>query len=159
MFVESELGRGATFRLYFPVARPISADPPADTASPPHIMTVLIVDDESSIVNLISAALRSEGYQLLKAASGSEALKAVAAHGRPIDLVVTDRTMPGMSGPELVAALQVDQPNLRVILTSGDTHGLSELQGAGSSISMMQKPFTPKEVRARVRDALSRHQQ
>ena len=121
--------------------------------------TILIAEDERSILNLIATALASEGYQLLKAASGAEALKIVAAHDQPLDLVLTDAMMPGMSGPELARTLVATRPDLPVIVMSGRTHLLTGLDAVGAAISTLQKPFTAKELRSRVRDALKRPRQ
>jgi len=110
-------------------------------------------------LNLIATALASEGYQLLKAASGAEALKIVAAHDQPLDLVLTDAMMPGMSGPELARTLVATRPDLPVIVMSGHTHLLAGLDAVSPAISTLQKPFTAKELRGRVRDALKRPRQ
>ena len=160
VFVESEIGHGATFRLYFPAAGSDKTaalmDGRAVSSTP---ATILIAEDERSILNLIATALAAEGYQLLKAASGAEALKIVAAHDQPLDLVLTDAMMPGMSGPELARTLVATRPDLPVIVMSGHTHLLAGLDAVSPAISTLQKPFTAKELRGRVRDALKRPRQ
>ncbi len=113
IFVDSEVGRGTTFRLYFPaigapdgakVVRPPGAEPVAAA-------TVLLVEDETSILNLVAASLGPEGYHLLKATSGQDALDVVAALERPLDLVLTDARMPNMSGVDLARRLMEMYPN------------------------------------------------
>ena len=157
VFVESEVGHGATFRLYFPASRSAEAMDPStvpDASSAPA--TILVAEDEPSILTLIATTLASDGYHLLKAASSAEAVKIAAACERPIDLVVTDAIMPGMSGIELVRTLFCTRPAVPVIVMSGYTQVLSGVDLGGHAISMLQKPFTTKELRGRVRDALNR---
>jgi two-component system cell cycle sensor histidine kinase/response regulator CckA len=157
VFVESEIGHGATFRMYFPAAGSGEEAALIDVgASASTSATILIAEDERSILNLIATALASEGYHLLKAASGVDALKIVAAHDQPLDLVLTDAKMPGMSGLELARTLLATRPDLPVIVMSGDTHTLTGMEAGGPAISILQKPFTAKELRSRVRDALNR---
>jgi two-component system cell cycle sensor histidine kinase/response regulator CckA len=157
VFVESEVGHGATFRMYFPAAGSGETATPMDgraTSSRPA--TILVAEDERSILNLIATALAPEGYQLLKAASGAEALNIVASSDQPLDLVLTDAMMPGMSGPELARTLLATRPDLPVIVMSGHTHLLTGIEAGGPAITTLQKPFTAKELRSRVRDALNR---
>jgi two-component system, cell cycle sensor histidine kinase and response regulator CckA len=159
VFVDSEPGQGATFRMYFPAAVEAGRGEAArsrtgsDTAATP---TVLVVEDEPAILHLIDATLASEGYHILKATSSRDALDVVAANGGVVDLVLTDATMPGMAGVELARELLATRPDLVVIIMSGYTP--EEIRGfdAGErAMSMLQKPFTPTELRLRVREALA----
>ena len=161
IFVESEVGRGTTFRLYFPVAGP-PAHAAASQASlaEPEAATVLVVDDEASIVNLVAASLTAEGYHLLTATSGEEALTIVAASGRPLDLVLTDARMPDMTGVELGRRLIERYPDLAVILMSGlGVEDLTGFAGAADAVAVFQKPFTPTQLRARIRASLTQRRQ
>ena len=117
-----------------------------------------LLEDEQSILNLIVTTLTSEGYSLLRASSGDEALTIDAAAGRPPDLVVTDAKMPGISGIELARTLAGRHPGLPVIVMSSDTQLLKGSDLGSQAISLLQKPFTTKQLRGRVRAALNRRQ-
>src|SRR5439155_18441277 len=104
IFVDSEVGQGTTFRLYFPPVIPQPAAAPAASARAPERRgheTLLIVEDETSVRNLVASSLRHESYQLLLAASADDALAIVESHTGPIDLLLTDAMMPGRTGMEL----------------------------------------------------------
>ena len=158
IFVESEVGRGATFRLYFPPVRDDDRPPrrsvPESFSSPSGTRTVLVVEDERSILNLVTASLKPDGYRLLSAASGPEALDLAASYEGSIDLIVTDAMMPGMTGIELVDQLLVTRPGLAVIVMSGYTLGSLGVPAPDRVILALQKPFTPNELRTMVRKAL-----
>jgi CheY-like chemotaxis protein len=153
IFVDSEIGRGTTFRLYFrPAAAPV-VPPPHTTRTPePGDETVLIAEDEPSVRNLVASTLRSEGYRLLIAGSAEEALDLADAFVDPIQLLLTDAIMPGKSGVELANVLLEKRPGLRAIIMSGYTK--ETLSGLDSRVELLQKPFTPKDLRKRIREAL-----
>ena len=111
-----------------------------------------MVEDEASVRNLVASALRTEGYRLLLAASAEEAIAEADQYADRIHLLLTDANMPGKSGVELASALTARRPDLRVIITSGYTE--IAITGLDSRIEVLQKPFTPRELRRRVRDAL-----
>src|SRR5262245_54742972 len=125
IFVDSEVGKGATFNLYFPAIR--ESDPPRQdsfervaSSHPP----ILVLGDEPSILNLVGLTLRPDGYRLLRATSGRDALELAASFEGPIDLLLTDAKMPGMGGIELVRELRSRRPDLPVIVMSGYTQEL-----------------------------------
>jgi signal transduction histidine kinase len=157
IFVDSEPKRGTTFRLYFRPAGPSLA---GRTALRPQAgddviearQTVLVAEDDPAVRNLVSSALRTEGYRLLVTGSAEEALDVAAANPDGIDLLLTDATMPGKSGIELAGALKGTRPGLRVIVMSGYTE--ETLHGFNDRMTLLQKPFAPKELRRRVREAL-----
>jgi two-component system, cell cycle sensor histidine kinase and response regulator CckA len=161
IFVDSELERGTTFRLYFPPA----AEHPAEALPEPTAAagddrkgreTLLIVEDEDSVRNLVASALRNDGYQLLLAKSAEDALRMDEQHTGPIDLLLTDAIMPGKSGIELAAAMAARRPALPVIIMSGYTEETLTVAPPDKPISLLQKPFTPRELRRRIRDVLDR---
>jgi CheY-like chemotaxis protein len=116
--------------------------------------TVLVVEDESAVRNLVASALRRDGYRLLLAASAEEALAIAAGHREKIDLLLTDAIMPGKSGIELANALAAARPGLRVMIMSGYTE--EALNGLdGQRVELLQKPFTPRELRRRIGEALA----
>src|SRR5262245_2934127 len=162
IFVDSELGRGTTFRLFFPLA---SAREQAAEASieaqpreprPAGQETLLIAEDEPAVRNLVASALRNDGYKLLLAASAEEALAIADAHRGAIDLLLTDAMMPGRSGVELAAILVERYPRLRAIIMSGYTEETLPVGDGSVRVAMLQKPFTPRDLRRRIRDALDR---
>jgi DNA-binding response OmpR family regulator len=118
--------------------------------------TVLIVEDEDAVRKLVAATLAQDGYQLLTASSADEAVERARAAGHAIDLLLTDATMPGRSGIELAKELLAKQPGLAVIVMSGYLHTGDDLQAVGGAEIMLHKPFTPHELRARVRQVLDR---
>jgi two-component system cell cycle sensor histidine kinase/response regulator CckA len=156
VFVDSEVGRGTTFRLYFPPAAMAAAPAAtADTARRGH-ETLLIVEDEPAVRNLVASALRHDGYHLLLATSAEEALKMADAHEGPLDLLLTDAVMPGKSGIELANAMVARRPGLPVIVMSGYTEETLTVGGLSEPIALLQKPFTPRELRLRIRERLDR---
>jgi two-component system, cell cycle sensor histidine kinase and response regulator CckA len=163
IFVDSEVDRGTTFRLYFPPAEDNSAAmPPAQArASSQHgenkgHETLMVVEDETAVRNLVASALRHDGYHLLLATSAEEALRLDEGHPGPIDLLLTDAIMPGKSGIELAAAMAARRPGLPVIIMSGYTEETLTGMPLEKPISLLQKPFTPRELRRRIRDVLDR---
>ena len=156
MFVDSEVGRGTTFRLYFPPAATAAAPAATAAAAPRGLETLLIVEDEPAVRNLVASALRHDGYHLLLATSAEEALKLADAHEGPLDLLLTDAVMPGKSGIELANALVARRPGLPVIVMSGYTEETLIVGALSEPIALLQKPFTPRELRLRIRERLDR---
>jgi len=159
IFVESERDRGTTFHLFFPLPKRVEPQPRPDaevhTTDRRGHETLLIVEDEPAVRNLVASALRHEGFELLLAASAEEALAIVGERGTPIDLLLTDALMPGKSGVELAAMLMAQSPGLPVILMSGYADETLTMTG-GDSVERLQKPFTPGELRQRIRQMLDR---
>jgi CheY-like chemotaxis protein len=159
IFVDSEIGRGTTFRLYFPPAIQPPAPPPPPVHRDDHPTgseTLLIVEDETAVRNLVASALRHDGYQLLLASSAEEALRIVDAHSGRIDLLLTDAIMPGKSGLELANMMVARQPGLPVIVMSGYTEENLAISGLTERPALLQKPFTPRDLRRRIREVLDR---
>jgi PAS domain S-box-containing protein len=153
--VTSALGAGTTFTILFPAVE--HAPPPSALLKRPArgTETILLVEDEEAVRAIARIGLEGEGYTVLAAAGGPEALTAAAEHGRPIDLLVTDVVMPQMGGRQLAETLRVKQPGLRVLYMSGYTddtvlrHGLAE-----ATDEFLQKPFTPVALARKVREIL-----
>ena len=110
--------------------------------------TVLIVDDEPGILELVAAALRNSGYLVLKAPDGEAALEIAAQHPGPIDLLLTDVRMPGLPGPEICLRLQQRRPGTRYLLMSGYPDG--EVRG----MAFLPKPFRVLDLLQSVRRVL-----
>jgi len=155
IFVDSEVGRGTTISLYFPPA-PTEAITGASDRDRRGRETLLIVEDDPAVRNLVASSLRREGYQLLLASSAEHALEIVESHQGTIDLLVTDAVMPGRSGIDLVREMTTRQPALPVILISGYTEETLPIRELSKAITLLQKPFTPRDLRHRIRAILDR---
>jgi PAS domain S-box-containing protein len=158
--VVSEPGRGSTFAVYLPriEAKPATGRPaPRERLGPGGRETVLFVEDEVALRDLMQRVLAKGGYTVLAAGDGLEALAAVEAHAGPIDLVVTDVIMPRMSGPELAARLRARDPGIRLLYVSGYTADqLRSQTDLGADATLLPKPFTSDELLRKVREILDR---
>jgi CheY-like chemotaxis protein len=104
---------------------------------------------------MVGDALRGQGYAVIVARDGQDALEKVAAHGAPLHLLLTDVVMPRLGGLDLARRLRPEFPELCVILTSGYVHGgIGELAEFGSQVRAVAKPYTPGEMLAAVRELL-----
>ncbi len=153
--LQSSPGRGTTFSLYLPRAASSGEGlHPLDPGRPPHRAagaTILLVEDEPWARDVAERALSREGYRVLAAGDAVEARALAAADGSPIDLLLTDVVMPGLSGPRLAAQLRQRQPDLQVLYVSG--YGtVEEGRELGPNEHLLRKPFTPfvlvEQVRA-----------
>jgi signal transduction histidine kinase len=157
--VQSELGKGTTFKIYFPrVEQPLDvATRPVPAGSLPRgTETLLVVEDDSSVRQLSRGVLEAQGYRVLLASNGQDALHVAREHeGSPIRLVVTDVIMPLMGGKVMAEWLQATYPGLKVLFTSGYTddaitqHGVLE-----PGIAYLAKPYTPAILARKVRSML-----
>lgn len=154
--VDSEPGRGTTVHLYFPPATPqsVSTVVAPSAARSAGGVTVLVVEDEPGVRSLAVAALRKEGFHVLQADSGSAALAVAAEVGR-IDVLLTDVTMPGMTGLELAAALARTQEGMRVVVMSGRSENAIPIPALRRPAAFLPKPFTPDDLRQRVHAVLA----
>lgn len=153
---DSDPGEGTRFRVCLPRVH-VDADPlPVPvTDARGHGETVLVADDEESIRNLSRAVLERHGYRVILAANGAEAVELFRSHRELIALVLLDRTMPQMSGPEALAAIREMAPGVPALLASG--YGAREgAPAGGASIpdGFLPKPFSPDQVARAVRAAL-----
>jgi two-component system, cell cycle sensor histidine kinase and response regulator CckA len=158
IWVYSELGIGTTFKIYLP-----SVDAPVEEAAlqpalalPTGTETVLLVEDEDGVRELLQEILTEQGYRVLAASRGAEALRISDAVAEEIPLLVTDVVMPRMNGRELAWKLRLRRPTLRVLYLSCYTeeaighHGVIEPDAA-----FLQKPFTRAELARKVREVLA----
>jgi PAS domain S-box-containing protein len=156
--VHSEPGRGTTFMIDLPVCResPAVASPVAPTPPPSNREVILLVEDEAAVRVLEQRVLEIGRYEVLVAADGEEALALLDRHAGPIDLLVTDVVMPGISGRELAEAAARRRPGLRALFLSGYTPDEVLKQGVRTEEAhFLQKPFTPSALLAKVRDILA----
>jgi two-component system, cell cycle sensor histidine kinase and response regulator CckA len=156
--VRTEPARGSSFKVYLPrIAAPASAPAPAPPSrgSLRGVETVLVVEDEQAVLTLSRRALETEGYTVLAAADGADAVRIAERHGGTIHLLLTDMVMPGMSGRELAAQLAARRPGLRVVYMSGYPGDAAARGGAlAQGSAFLQKPFEPDALARKVREAL-----
>jgi len=156
--VYSEPGHGTTFRIFLPRVEEAVAEAGAEEVLIQTLTgseTVLVVEDEESIRSLIGQFLRRQGYTVLEASGGDDALDLCTKHGGPIDLVITDVVMPGLSGPELARKLATPCPGTKVLYVSGYTEHASLRNGfLESGAAFLQKPFAAEALAREVRGVL-----
>ena len=157
IWVYSEVGHGTAFKIYLPEFTGSLAElPPAEVLlSPRGAETILVVEDEAAVRRMAARALAAQGYAVLEAENGAEALEVLARGGSPIDLVLTDVVMPLVNGRELGERLSVERPGLRVLFMSGYTDDDIVRRGLlrpGSPF--LQKPFMPGDLSRKVREVL-----
>ena len=159
--VYSEQGKGTTFKVYLPqVEDPLHPAPTAqapDSASGKGNETILLVEDEPAVRELTRMVLSERGYAVLEAQNAEDAVRLAMKHAAGIHLLLTDVVMPGMSGHDLAKQLTAQHPNLRVLYMSGYTYNVfAETGTLEDGLSFLQKPFTPKALTQKVREALDR---
>jgi CheY-like chemotaxis protein len=156
--VSSQPGQGAAFGIYLPRAsdlpeRRIPAQPGA--ASSTGTETILLVEDEAVVRDLVCEILRESGYVVLSANSGTDAMKITAEHIKSIDLLITDVVMPEMSGPELANTLRRARGEMRILYMSGYTDdAVLVRQGLPENSAFIRKPYTPQQFLQKVRESL-----
>jgi PAS domain S-box-containing protein len=158
IWVYSEPGQGTTFKIYLPrIAEPHPPAAGVETARRPlgGQETILLVEDEEAVRRLMALSLREQGYTLLEAGGGEEALQVGSQHAGLIHLLVTDVVMPGMNGQQLAERLAGAQPQLKVLYMSGYTEGIIAQHGIlAPQVAFLQKPFSPDRLALRVREVL-----
>jgi PAS domain S-box-containing protein len=158
--VDSQPDCGATFKVYFPIAAGLSAAPqsarlqePADVRS----ATILLVEDQEDVRAVLHASLLRDGYLVMQASSGPQALEVSAAYAGKIDLLLTDVVMSGMSGRDLADRLVQIRPGLKVLYVSGYNEDTVLQKGViEGQTEFLQKPFSPSALSRKVRLILSR---
>lgn len=159
--VESEPGNGTTFKIFLP-----QAGQPAEnlvragdsSSSTQTKQTILVVDDEDIVRNLTSQILELQGYNILSAADGEAAIALFEEHYKEINLLLTDISMPKMSGIDLAETLKGRQPDLRVIFTTGYTEK-SSLTANLQNADFLPKPYTFDDLTKKINLVLTRRNQ
>jgi len=158
IYVYSEPGRGATFKIYLPaIDQPAAAGKsvPGIKAAAGGAETILLVEDEDAVRSIIRLILRRAGYTVLEASRGTAAVRLAEQHSGPIHLLITDVVMPEMGGRQLVEHLARLRPDLKVLYLSGYTddavvrHGILQ-----ADVAFLQKPFTMAALTNKVRQVL-----
>jgi CheY-like chemotaxis protein len=160
IWVYSEVGKGATFKLYFPVvSEPASDAIGGDISTAPDVghATILVVEDEQGVRDLTAKLLKLMGYTVLIASSGEEALVLAQAHKGCIELLLTDVVMPGMGGKRLAEELRRRRPEIKVLYVSGYTENTISDHGVlDAGVEFLAKPFSREALAGKLREALSK---
>jgi PAS domain S-box-containing protein len=161
IWVESEVGRGTTFKIYLP--RVASAGEGATQVAvaarshrvEPGTETILLVEDEANLRYLARQYLEKQGYKVIEAADGAVAMQIAVAHESVIHLLLTDVIMPGMNGRELAQRITEIRPNVKVLYMSGYTENVIGHNGTlDAGIRLLQKPFNLRDLKSKVREVL-----
>jgi PAS domain S-box-containing protein len=156
--VESHLKKGSAFRIYLPVFSGKVKAVPEEEMSEPSASgpeSILLVEDEKTILLTTCRMLESLGYKVYATASPIEALQLAERHKGQLNLLLTDVIMPGMNGPELVQQILPRDPKLKYLFMSGYTANLIEKQGVKTTLAgFIQKPFSRKALAQKVRAAI-----
>jgi CheY-like chemotaxis protein len=161
IFVYSELEHGTTFKVYLPRLEEgetvVEATPAQEAGVQRGSETVLLVEDEESLRNMVREILEDSGYKVIEAHDARHALEIAERHPAPIDLLMTDVVMPGMSGRDLASRLAASHAETRVLYMSGYTDDAVVLHGVlAADVSFLQKPFTIDALARKVREVLDR---
>jgi PAS domain S-box-containing protein len=158
--VTSKVGVGTTFKIYLPAVTAVATVTPPVAAPKPETIAggreiILVVEDESNLLELVRTILEHYQYRILTASSGADALRVWDEHQGRIDLLLTDMIMPGgMTGGDLAADLKKRQPNLKVIYTSGYSAELVGKDMGKGTTAFLPKPYQPQQVARLVREVL-----
>lgn len=163
ILVDSEMGKGSSFRIFLPryieteldlKALETRGEAPEQTVDLTGKATVLLVEDEDAVRSFASRALATRGYTVLEAASGVEALEIMDRHEGQVDLVVSDVVMPEMDGPTLLRHLRQRNPDIRIIFMSGYAEeAFRKNLSADENFVFLPKPFTLKKLAETVKAA------
>lgn len=155
ILADSEPGSGTRFHIYLPSSERTAADegdlPRQETG---EWETLLLVEDEENVRRPLQQILGSRGYQVLAAADALEAIQISQAHVGPIHLMITDILMDGLSGVELAERLSFKRPEMRVLFATGYPAGLTEGSNLGGEANLLKKPFSGRELTAKIREIL-----
>lgn len=160
VFVYSEPGKGTTFKIYLPVAdrhKEETCEPEKEKDMPHGTETILVVDDEPSIKDLIKDVLRPLGYTVLETSDSAEGLNISNSYAGDIHLLLTDVVMPGMNGRKLADAVREKRPDIKVLFMSGYTDNVIAHHGVlDPGFSFIQKPLVPLTLAQKIRGVFDR---
>ena len=163
--VKSQIGKGTTFRIYFPRIEPLEENivepqkaeiTPVGSSSLDKQYTILLVEDQEMVRDLVTEILEEEGFKVITAYNGLNALKVTKEYTGSIDLMLTDVIMPEMNGRELAKKIEVEKPELKIIFMSGYTG--EEMRNRGvlePETNFIQKPFSPDSLIEKIREVLN----
>ncbi|NLI79527.1 MAG: response regulator [Candidatus Riflebacteria bacterium] len=170
IYFYSEVGQGTTFKIYLPVALETAvADAAAPAAAPPlpasagaatgapNQETILVVDDDPALAELVRDTLAPLGYTLLVTSSATEAMEIGVRHPGPIHVLLTDVIMPGINGRKLAEAVRAARPEVKVVFMSGYSDDIIAYHGIlDPGVELVHKPISPTELAGRLRTILDR---
>lgn len=157
--VQSEKGKGATFNIYLPASfKDVVRQDEPQKATLQGRETILLVDDEKSIMDVVGEMIKGLGYRLMTAENGENAVDVYRANPGRIDLVIMDMIMPGLGGGAAIDAIRAENPDARIILCSGySLNGeAQDILKRGGVISFMQKPFELADLSQKIRGVLDK---
>jgi CheY-like chemotaxis protein len=157
VWVSSEIGQGSTFTVCLPRADASPGTASAPRPAKPHsgTETILLVEDDPGVCQLLSRILRDRGYTVIEACHSEQALELFEKHSTEIHLVLTDVVMPGKSGLELADILRAKRPDLKILCMSGYTEDVLVNSGSFSpGTPFLRKPLRPDTLAAGVRETL-----
>jgi len=158
--ISTRPGDGASFTVCFPALgaeAPKPQDQGASTKGTLAAKTILVVEDDDAVRVPAAEFLKMEGFKVLQAKTGLEAIHVALRNRSPIDLLITDIVMPEMNGREVAGKLHEMQPSLKVLYMSGDADKTAVCAGTeGSQDAVLQKPFRLNKLNDKIRDLLER---
>jgi two-component system, cell cycle sensor histidine kinase and response regulator CckA len=168
VYVDSETGKGTSFRIFLPRHHPepeVVSDPVAVKEVPAEAKprtdltgqgTILLVEDEEGLRSLNARGLRSRGYSVIEASNGVEAMEALEEKNGAVDLVVSDVVMPEMDGPTLLRAMRVRNPDLKIIFVSGYAEdAFAKSLDEDEKFEFLPKPFTLSQLVGKVKETMT----
>jgi two-component system cell cycle sensor histidine kinase/response regulator CckA len=160
ILVDSAMGQGTTFSIYLPRVSGAEAQALLPSVAPPNgaapSATILLVEDEPMVREMARMILTGAGYEVLQASQGDEALRVLARHAGPVDLLLTDVVMPLMSGVELAAEFREARPGAPVLFMTGYADDFIANQALDVDVELLQKPFVAEALLGKVRGLLDR---
>jgi CheY-like chemotaxis protein len=160
--VESQLGEGSSFTIYFPKARSlrIVRQTGRQTVNAPSAgsETILLIEDLAELREMIATILRSKGYRVLQARDGADGVNLAGSHFASIDLIVTDVIMPRLNGPEAMRQIRLRRPNVKAIYITGYSDQVLTDEELFSNSLTIEKPFQPDTLLAKIREILDHDQ-
>lgn len=157
--VSSQVGQGTRFLLTFPAVKEDTATPSRE--APPECRggneTLLLVEDEPSVMELSRRILLRDGFRVLAAANPSQALQISREHTGTIEVLLTDVVMPGMNGHKLAQEIRKQRPEICVVYMSGYTENATLYKIERSGATILQKPFRSSALACAIRNALNQH--
>lgn len=167
IFVKTEIGKGTSFHLYFKRVDEKSSAPTAEVTEDRREgdltgrATILLVEDETPVRLFAARALRNKGYEVLEADSGENAIEVFADHTGPLDLIISDVMMPGITGPMMIKTLYETHAErmktVQVVFISGYAEdAFADSFGEGHSFNFLAKPFTLKQLAGKVKEVMEK---
>jgi CheY-like chemotaxis protein len=156
--VQSTLGRGSSFQIFLPAeAQAATALEPGNDAAEPAFAgeTILVVEDAAALRDLVCQALSVSGCTVLSAPEAQEALRILSQQKGAIHLLITDVIMPGMNGPALAKQVRAMRPETKILYMTGYSGEFVRSDMLIPGVSFIQKPFTPADLRRKIRKMLA----